>query len=84
MQHTGLTNSSLRNIWRVDTFQSYTSEKVVNLAEYEGYRHACTAIYYLLEGEQFSSFHIQKSDEQWHFYTGSSLTPYNRKRWKIK
>jgi predicted cupin superfamily sugar epimerase len=35
-----------------------------------------TAIYFLLEGDQFSAFHRIKSDEVWHFYTGSSLTLY--------
>ena len=34
------------------------------------------AIYYLLPGNQFSSFHRMKSDEIWHFYAGSSLTIY--------
>ena len=33
-----------------------------------------TAIYYLLNGNEFSAFHRLKSDELWHFYTGSSLT----------
>lgn len=33
-----------------------------------------TSIYYLLEGEQISHFHRLKSDEIWHFYSGSSLT----------
>jgi predicted cupin superfamily sugar epimerase len=54
--------------------ETYKSEKVVNLPEYDGPRYACTAIYYLLLGDQFSSFHRVKSDEIWHFYAGSSLT----------
>ena len=53
--------------------ESYKSEKYVNSPEYDGPRHACTAIYYLLLGDQFSSFHRIKSDEIWHFYAGSSL-----------
>jgi predicted cupin superfamily sugar epimerase len=56
--------------------ETYKSEKFVNLPEYNGPRHACTAIYYLLTGEQFSSFHRIKSDEIWHFYVGSSLSLY--------
>ncbi len=32
-----------------------------------------TAIFFLLEGEQFSSFHRIKSDEMWHFYYGGPL-----------
>jgi uncharacterized protein len=54
--------------------ETYKSEKFVNLQGYNGSRHACTAIYYLLVGDQFSSFHRMKSDELWHFYAGSSLT----------
>ena len=56
--------------------ETYKSEKFVNLHEYDGPRHACTAIYYLLVGDEFSSFHRIKSDELWHFYAGSSLTLY--------
>lgn len=36
-------------------------------------RSFCTAIYFLLEGKQFSSFHRIKSDEMWHFYAGGAL-----------
>ena len=53
--------------------ETYRSDTILNLPEYDGPRHACTAIYYLLVGEQFSSFHEMKSDEIWHFYTGSSM-----------
>ncbi len=35
-----------------------------------------TAIYFLLENDNFSAFHRIKSDEIWHFYKGSSLTLY--------
>jgi predicted cupin superfamily sugar epimerase len=54
--------------------ETYKSEKFINPPYYDGPRHTCTAIYYLLVGKQFSSFHRIKSDELWHFYTGSSLT----------
>ncbi|MCK3684902.1 cupin domain-containing protein [Maribellus sp. YY47] len=37
-------------------------------------RNICTSIYYLLEGSDFSSFHRIKSDEIWHYYTGTSAT----------
>jgi predicted cupin superfamily sugar epimerase len=33
-----------------------------------------TAIYFLLEGADFSALHRIKQDEVWHFYDGSSLT----------
>jgi hypothetical protein len=43
---------------------------------FKGSRCFSTAIYFLLEGNQFSAFHRIKSDEIWHFYAGSSLTLY--------
>jgi len=36
-------------------------------------RAASTAIYFLLEGKNFSAFHRLRSDEMWHFYAGSPL-----------
>ena len=36
-------------------------------------RTASTAIYFLLEGQNFSAFHRLQSDEMWHFYAGSPL-----------
>ena len=53
---------------------TYTSNKKIELRGYDGFRYSCSAIYYLLTGNQFASFHIMKSDEIWHFYSGSSLT----------
>jgi len=41
--------------------------------EFGGTRTASTAIYFLLEGENFSAFHRLRSDEMWHFYAGSAL-----------
>ena len=41
---------------------------------FPGKRPASTAIYFLLEGENFSAFHRLRSDELWHFYTGSPIT----------
>lgn len=41
---------------------------------YSGNRNFATAIYFLLEGKQFSAFHKIESDETWHFYAGSSIT----------
>jgi uncharacterized protein len=43
------------------------------LAEFSGSRAASTAIYFLLEGKNFSAFHRLRSDEVWHFYAGSPL-----------
>jgi len=36
-------------------------------------RNCSTAIYYLLSGEEFSAFHRLKSDEIFHFYSGTPL-----------
>src|SRR5215203_2713240 len=38
-----------------------------------GDRSISTAIYFLLEQGDFSSFHRIKSDECWHFYEGDTL-----------
>lgn len=43
---------------------------------FDGDRNISTAIYFLLEGHQFSAFHRIKSDELWHFYTGIPLLVY--------
>ncbi len=40
---------------------------------FTGPRPASTAIYFLLEGKNFSAFHRLRSDELWHFYTGGAL-----------
>lgn len=54
----------------------YRSEEVAGSNalpnNFNGERNFSTSIYYLLEGEDFSAFHRIKSDELWHFYTGSS------------
>lgn len=42
-------------------------------AGFNGARAASTAIYFLLEGKNFSAFHRLRSDEIWHFYSGSPL-----------
>jgi len=43
-------------------------------AGFAGARAASTAIYFLLEGGNFSAFHRLRSDEVWHFYAGDPLT----------
>lgn len=40
---------------------------------YGGPRAFATAIYFLLEGHEFSAFHRIASDEGWHFYAGAPL-----------
>jgi predicted cupin superfamily sugar epimerase len=54
--------------------ETYVSDMLITSPKYDGPRYACTAIYYLLVEDQFSSFHTMRSEELWHFYAGSSLT----------
>jgi predicted cupin superfamily sugar epimerase len=57
--------------------QTYRSDVVLARealpAEFTGARAASTAIYFLLEGKNFSGFHRLRSDEVWHFYVGAPL-----------
>jgi predicted cupin superfamily sugar epimerase len=56
--------------------QTYRAELTLAkecLPEFAGARTASTAIYFLLQGEEFSALHRLKSDEVWHFYAGTSL-----------
>ena len=56
--------------------QTYKSELVIpreSLPRHSGPRAASTAIYFLMEGTDFSAFHRLRSDEVWHFYAGSPL-----------
>ena len=43
---------------------------------FDGERLFSTAIFYLLQGMDFSAFHRIKSDEIWHFYEGTALNIY--------
>jgi predicted cupin superfamily sugar epimerase len=57
--------------------QTYRSE--ISIARealpggYMGARVVSTAIYFLLDGKNFSAFHRLRSDEVWHFYAGAAL-----------
>src|SRR5438045_1486208 len=54
----------------------YRDKSVIKKAglpdNFDGDRSFSTAIYYLLGGKDFSSFHRLKSDEGWHYYTGNT------------
>lgn len=54
----------------------YRSELSIDasIINQSGERSVCTSIYFLLASDEFSAFHRIKSDEIWHFYSGSSLT----------
>ena len=60
--------------------QTYCSNEFIPAnalpARFSGDRYISTAIYFLLAGKQFSAFHRIKSDELWHFYTGTGLLIY--------
>ena len=60
--------------------QTYKSEEFIAAKSlpdrFNGDRHFSTAIYFLLQGDQFSAFHQIKSDELWHFYAGTGLHIY--------
>jgi uncharacterized protein len=57
--------------------QTYCSAEMIQKDalpdRFKGNRYFSTAIYFLLEGKQFSAFHRIQSDELWHFYTGAGL-----------
>ncbi len=42
--------------------------------DFDGDRNYATGIYFLLTSNNFSAFHRIKSDEMWHFYSGSPLS----------
>lgn len=44
--------------------------------QFNGSRAVSTAIYFLLQGNQFSAFHRIRSDELWHYYDGCGLCIY--------
>lgn len=56
---------------------SYRSTEQIDAAalpiRFPGNRLFSTAIYFLLQGSEFSAFHRIKSDELWHFYDGCCL-----------
>ncbi|MCD6113377.1 MAG: cupin domain-containing protein [Bacteroidales bacterium] len=58
----------------------YRSDEIIkkeSLPErYSDERNFSTSIYFLLEKNDVSLFHRLKSDEIWHFYSGTSLTLY--------
>ena len=56
--------------------QTYKSDLLIARDALPGFpreRAASTAIYFLLEGKNFSAFHRLRCDEIWHFYAGSPL-----------
>ncbi len=63
--------------WYKETYKSNESISANALPErFAGSRVFSTAIYFLLEQNNFSAFHRIKSDECWHFYCGDPLQIY--------
>ncbi len=60
--------------------RTYESEELIPAnalpERFDAERLISTAIYFLLDGKNFSAFHRIKSDELWHFYAGDGLQIY--------
>lgn len=57
-----------KEIFRSDEFLNKDLPK-----RYQGMHTMYTSIYFLLSENDFSAFHVLKSDEIWHFYDGTTL-----------
>ena len=53
--------------------ETFRSQQNVNKTGSDALRQACTSIYYLLEGLDYSGFHRIQSDEIWYFHKGVAL-----------
>ena len=63
--------------WYKETYRADEAIQQAHLpVRFKGDRSFSTAIYFLLEDEQFSAFHRIQSDELWHFYYGGALNVY--------
>lgn len=61
--------------WYKETYRSTETIPREALPDrFGGQRSFCTAIYFLLERGDISALHRIKSDEQWYFHAGASLT----------
>jgi len=61
--------------WYKEVYRAEESIAPEGLPErFDGPRSFCTSIYFLLAGDNVSTFHRIKSDELWHFYAGDGLT----------
>lgn len=57
--------------------ESYRCDEMVMRKQSGATRSASTAIYYLLSGTAYSSWHRMDADEIWHFYAGGTLVIYS-------
>ena len=51
----------------------FRSQQNINRLGANAVKQACTSIYYLLEGTDYSGFHRLASDEIWYFHKGAAL-----------
>lgn len=73
IQHLGLLPHPEGGYYR-ETYRSDLILRAEGLPkEFRGNRSASTAIYFLIEKNNFSALHRIKSDETWHFYVGDPL-----------
>lgn len=59
-----------------ETYRSADKYAGTDSADFPSGRSLSTGIYFMLQKEDFSAFHRIKSDEMWHFYTGTSIVIY--------
>jgi uncharacterized protein len=76
INHLGLSPHPEGGYYRATYKSDLTIARSALPSGYQGDRSASTAIYFLLDGKDFSAFHRIASDEVWHFYSGSSLVVY--------
>jgi predicted cupin superfamily sugar epimerase len=73
IDHLGLVPHPEGGYYRETYRSSLTIAREALPPQFTGPRLVSTAIYFLLDGENFSAFHRLRSDELWHFYAGDSL-----------
>jgi uncharacterized protein len=76
INHLGLSPHPEGGYYRATYKSDLTIARSALPSSYQGDRSASTAIYFLLDGRDFSAFHRIASDEVWQFYCGSSLVVY--------
>jgi uncharacterized protein len=69
----GLSPHPEGGFYRVTYTADLTLDKSALPSRFQGDRAASPAIYFLLDGGDFSAFHRIAADELWHFYAGSTL-----------
>jgi len=73
IDHLGLIPHPEGGYYRATYKSDLTIARSALPATFQGDRSASTAIYFLIDGKNFSAFHRIAADEVWHFYIGSAL-----------